>query len=78
MASVKVRNVEIGVELPKICVPIVDKTEEEILETAGKIIQTKADLVEWRVDWFEEIFDFDKVQSVLEKLRGILGECPII
>lgn len=78
MASVKVRNVEIGVELPKICVPIVDKTEEEILETAGKIIQTKADLVEWRVDWFEEIFDFERVQNVLGKLREILGERPIL
>lgn len=78
MASVKVRNLEIGVELPKICVPIVDKTEEEILKSATKITTTKADLVEWRVDWFEEIFDFDKVQSVLQKLREILEERPIL
>jgi len=78
VASVKVRNLEIGVELPKICVPIVDKTEEEILKSARKITTTKADLVEWRVDWFEEIFDFEKVQSVLQKLREILEERPIL
>lgn len=78
MASVKVRNVEIGVGLPKICVPIVEKTEEEILETAEKIITAKADLVEWRVDWFEEIFDFERVQIILGKLREILGERPIL
>lgn len=78
MASVKVRNLEIGVELPKICVPIVDKTEEDILETARKIATTKADLVEWRVDWFDDIFDFESVQSVLGKLREILGERPIL
>lgn len=78
MASVKVRNLEIGTELPKICVPIVDKTEEEILESARKITETKADLVEWRVDWFEEIFDFKRIQEVLGKLREILNERPIL
>lgn len=78
MASVKVRNLEIGVELPKICVPIIDKTEEEILESARKITETKADLVEWRVDWYDEIFDFEKVQDILRKLREILGERPIL
>lgn len=78
MASVKVRSLEIGVELPKICVPIVDKTEEEIIETARKITETKADLVEWRVDWFEEIFDFERVQVVLMKMREVLGEYPIL
>ena len=78
MSVIKVRNLEIGAGLPKICVPIVDKTEEEILESARKITETKADLVEWRVDWFEEIFDFEKVQEVLGKLREVLGERPIL
>ena len=78
MASVKVKNLEIGVELPKICVPIVDKTEEEILETARKIVVTEADLVEWRADWFESVFDFEKILEVLGKLREILGEYPIL
>lgn len=78
MVSVKLRNLEIGVGLTKICVPIVDKTEEEILESARKITESKADLVEWRVDWFEEIFDFERVQAVLGKLREILEDRPIL
>lgn len=78
MAIVKVRNIEIGAGIPKICVPIVDKTEEEILESSKKITETKADLVEWRVDWFDEIFDFEKVQEVLGKLREVLGDRPIL
>ena len=78
MAIVKVRNIEIGAGISKICVPIVDKTEEEILESAKKITETKADLVEWRVDWFDEIFDFEKVQEVLGKLREVLGDRPIL
>ena len=36
MNTVKVRNVEIGVGIPKICVPIVGVTREEILAAAEK------------------------------------------
>lgn len=78
MTAVKVRNLEIGTELPKICVPIVGKTEVEILEAAQKIMLTQADLVEWRVDWFEEIFDFERVRDVLGKLRKILEDRPLL
>ena len=50
MNPVKVRNVEIGTGIPKICVPIVGVTKEEIIEAAEKIKTTAADVVEWRVD----------------------------
>lgn len=78
MAIVKVQKLEIGTGVPKICVPIIEKTESTILEAAEEIVKTSADLVEWRVDWFEEIFDFDKVKSILGKLRDILGDRPIL
>ena len=60
MNTVKVRNIEIGAGIPKICVPIVGVTREEILAAAENIKSTKADVVEWRVDWYEDIFDFTK------------------
>ena len=52
MNTVKVRNIEIGAGIPKICVPIVGVTREEILAAAENIKSTKADVVEWRVDWY--------------------------
>ena len=78
MASIMVRELEIGAGVPKICVPIVENTEEAILEAAEKIAASTADLVEWRVDWFDDIFDFEKVKEVLGKLRNILKECPLL
>lgn len=45
MNTVKVRNVEIGVGIPKICVPIVGVTREEILAAAENIKSTKAVLL---------------------------------
>ena len=56
MNTIKVRNLEIGTGMPKICVPIVGKTVPEILENAKSAVQAKADVVEWRVDWYEDVF----------------------
>ena len=35
-------------------------------------------MVEWRVDWFENVFEFDKVEEVLKELRDALGNIPIL
>jgi 3-dehydroquinate dehydratase-1 len=78
MKPVVIRNVTIGEGMPKICVPIVGIKEKEIVETARQIKDTPADLVEWRVDWFESAFDVDKVKMVLLELRAILGDMPIL
>ena len=78
MNTVKVRNIEIGAGIPKICVPIVGVTREEILAAAENIKSTKADVVEWRVDWYEDIFDFTKTEATMQALREVLGEMPIL
>lgn len=78
MNTVKVRNIEIGAGIPKICVPIVGVTREEILAAAENIKSTKADVVEWRVDWYEDIFDFTKTEATMQTLREVLGEMPIL
>ena len=78
MNTVKVRNIEIGAGIPKICVPIVGVTREEILAAAENIKSTKADVVEWRVDWYEDIFDFAKTEATMQALREVIGEMPIL
>lgn len=78
MNPVVVRGVQIGEGIPKICVPIVEKTSKEIIEIAKKIVDSPADLVEWRADWFEDIFDYEKTIKVLKTLREILGDIPLL
>ena len=78
MNTVKVRNIEIGAGIPKICVPIVGVTKEEIIAGAKTFDSIPVDVVEWRVDWFENVFEFDKVEDVLKDLREALGETPIL
>ena len=75
---VEVRGVKIGEGVPKICVPIVGKTKEEILAAARSFEDGALDVVEWRLDWFEGVFDFAQVEDVLKDLRSALGETPIL
>ena len=75
---VKVRNLKIGEGVPKVCVPIVGKTREGIISAAKDLKVIKLDLVEWRVDHYEDVEDIEKVKETLSKLREILGDLTIL
>jgi 3-dehydroquinate dehydratase-1 len=74
MNTVKVRNVVIGEGLPKIIVPIVAKTKEEIVKAAESFSEYRYDIVEWRVDWFDGVFNFAEVEDTAKALRDTLGD----
>ena len=78
MRTVTVRNVQIGTGRPKICVPITGKEEGEILSAAKTVKASPADLIEWRADWFEGIFDPERTQKMLQYLRNTLGNLPLL
>ena len=78
MNTVKIRNIEIGSGLPKICAPIIGATKEDILVEAENIGSLPIDIAEWRVDWFEYAFNFSKVEGILKDLRRALGETPLL
>ena len=78
MNTIKVRDIEIGAGAPKIIVPIVGVTKEDILNEAKTFDSIPVDVVEWRVDWFEHVFEFDKVEDVLKELRTALGNIPLL
>ncbi|MBE6006752.1 MAG: type I 3-dehydroquinate dehydratase [Lachnospiraceae bacterium] len=75
---VEVRGVKIGEGIPKIIVPIVGTTKEEILAAAASFESVRLDIVEWRVDWYQDIFDFAKVEDTMKALRAALGNTPIL
>ncbi|MDD2980238.1 MAG: type I 3-dehydroquinate dehydratase [Hespellia sp.] len=78
MNPVVVRNVKIGEGMPKICVPIVGTTKDAIVSEAKTFDSIPVDVVEWRVDWFDDVFDTEKVIEAAKELREALGETPIL
>lgn len=61
-----------GEGTPKICIPIVAETVEEIRKKAEEISLLPAEVVEWRADFYEDIFVEGKLEEILSMLRVIL------
>lgn len=78
MMIVKMRNLEIGSGCPKVIVPIVGTTAQDILTKAASFTNIPLDVVEWRVDFYEDVFQTEKVLYTLNGLRDALGETPLL
>ena len=76
--SVTVRGLTIGEGAPKICVPMVGETVSELLEEASFLKSVDLDIVEWRVDFFENVEDLEKVKEALNAIRSILNDTPFV
>jgi 3-dehydroquinate dehydratase-1 len=72
------RGRKLGGETPLICTPLVGRSRERILAEAASVVAKKPDIIEWRVDFFEEIGDIAAILAVARALRGAAGELPII
>lgn len=78
MRVIEWKNLRIGEGIPKICVPIMGATKDEIVEQANKVVQEQPDLIEWRADFFEKLEDGDSVSEVCAELEKIIGTIPLI
>lgn len=75
---VQVKDLKIGTGMPKVCVPIVEVTQEQILNQAQEIDREVVDFVEWRVDFYEDIEDYEKTMQTASLLQSILGKMPLL
>ena len=75
---IEIKDITIGEGIPKICVPIVARNVTEIIEETNFIKNIDFDIVEWRVDFFENVENINKIKEVLKKIREILHDKPIL
>ena len=78
MRTITIRGVELGAGVPKTIVPIVAKTKADILAKAEEITRLPADLVEWRADFYEDLFNTQRLLETLKELRAVLKDKPIL
>jgi 3-dehydroquinate dehydratase-1 len=74
MATFQIKDVTVGEGAPKIIVPLVGATEEQILQEASLVKELKPDVVEWRVDIYEDVEKLDAVKDMIAKLRKVFTE----
>lgn len=74
MSCVTIRGCRIGEGRPKVIIPIVERTEDAVLQKAAAFAPLCADCVEWRADWLETVSDAASVQRCLRGLHAALGE----
>ena len=68
----------IDAKKPTICVPITDTKARDILSHATALAESKVEMIEWRVDYFENISNSEKVREVLDALRDITRNVILI
>ncbi|MGI5932853.1 MAG: type I 3-dehydroquinate dehydratase [Eubacterium sp.] len=76
--SFEVRGITFGSGKPVICIPIVEKDAEGILEQARRLAKLQVSMVEWRADCFAQLAEMDAVEAVLRQLREILKDIVLL
>lgn len=78
MNTIKIKNVEIGKGIPKICIPLTGKNREEIIEEMEIVKKSSPDLIEWRVDFFEESDNPERVCEMLGTINDSFKQIPVL
>ncbi len=78
MKTVTVRNVCFGEGKPKICIPIMGKTLEGLKEEVQGLKGLKFDVIEWRMDHFNDIMDVNKAVEAVGYVRELLGDAVLL
>lgn len=76
---ITIRNIKIGEGIPKICAPIIENTQEEILDMAEKLALKKSvDIIEWRIDFYNNCFVIEKVIETASLIRTVVRDKPVL
>ena len=70
---IKIKNIKLGEGAPKICVPVIEKTEKEIIKYIKYINKLPIDIIEWRADFYLEdiIYNEESEINIIEISKSI-------
>ena len=67
-----------GGKFPLICTPLVGRTLDKILTELAIVLPKKPDVLEWRVDFFEQIADSAAVIAAAMAIKKEAGNIPLL
>jgi len=76
--QVDVRGKIVGGFVPLICLPIVATKKEDLITQATDSIALDPDMLEWRMDAYDQAEDIDICLAALKELRETIGNVPLL
>ncbi|MEB5697723.1 type I 3-dehydroquinate dehydratase [Klebsiella aerogenes] len=76
--AVTVKNITFKEGETLICVPLIGKTQDELLTNAQGLVDAGADIIEWRVDHFTHVREIPEVLATLAEIRHTLKTLPLL
>lgn len=78
MKQVLVKNLIIGDGTPKICVPIVATTKDQLISQLPSYKHKDIDMLEWRGDYLKEATSPTAMIELAKEIRSILPDIPLL
>lgn len=78
MSKLKVRNITLGSEQPKVCVSLIASNFEELFAEAMRISRLECDVIEWRADYFMYVNDISFMRKAAYFIRYAIEDKPLI
>lgn len=76
--EVKVKGIVFKSGSTKIAVPITGDTTEKIIQEAHAAVAVKPDVIEWRIDFYRDVFNPSDYLATVNALRKILGKIVLL
>lgn len=74
----QVKGVRFGTGRPKVCAPLTGTTREELLREAILAREAGADLAEWRLDCYQDVFNKEQLKETLVLIYEMLERLPLL
>lgn len=72
--KITIKGHTFGGKRPVVCVPVVEKTSEAIVGTIKKMTAQQVEMMEWRMDWYQEVEQEGAVEKLLHKISPYIKE----
>ncbi len=76
--TIQIKGQVFGNGEPVICVPVVDRNAESICETIQTMTAQRVQMIEWRMDWYEEVSDREAVKQLLAKIKPYVTDTVLL
>lgn len=68
----------IGKGKPLVCVPVMESSKEEILRETRRLEEAHTEMIEWRVDAFENLESPNAIREILNEMKHIIKESILV